>query len=70
MCKKLFCIDFAAFIRADYGIRYKEFIDAGGYDNKEYWTEAGWTSRCYYKSTAPRFWMHAQAPQSTARQRD
>jgi 5-histidylcysteine sulfoxide synthase len=38
---------------------YKEFIDGGGYDNKEYWTEAGWTSRCYYKSTAPRFWMNA-----------
>jgi len=36
--------------------QFAEFINAGGYDNPEYWTEAGWEIRQDESWTAPRYW--------------
>ena len=36
-------------------IEYQRFIDAGGYRNKSWWTEAGWLE-IGQKQDAPRFW--------------
>ena len=35
---------------------YAEFIEAGGYDNPDYWTESGWQERQSNNWTEPRFW--------------
>jgi formylglycine-generating enzyme required for sulfatase activity len=36
--------------------RYRKFIDAGGYREKQYWHPRGWRMITTYKMTAPRFW--------------
>ena len=48
---------------------YKEFIDAGGYDNSDYWTSEGWhwrrTSReqgFNFMDPKPRFWGSGDSP--------
>ena len=35
---------------------YLAFIDAGGYDDPRWWSEAGWAHRNAASLTAPRFW--------------
>jgi iron(II)-dependent oxidoreductase len=35
---------------------YARFIEAGGYDDPRWWTEAGWSYRQEANVTAPRFW--------------
>ncbi|WP_133468671.1 5-histidylcysteine sulfoxide synthase [Paraglaciecola marina] len=35
---------------------FMEFINAGGYQNKQYWTEEGQSWLAFTKSTTPRFW--------------
>src|SRR5262245_52109379 len=35
---------------------YVEFIEAGGYDEPRWWSEAGWAYRTEARVTAPRFW--------------
>jgi formylglycine-generating enzyme required for sulfatase activity len=37
--------------------QYKQFMDAGGYTNKEYWSEKGWRWRLE-NSTKPAYWDH------------
>jgi formylglycine-generating enzyme required for sulfatase activity len=36
--------------------QYSEFIDAGGYDDRSYWTQAGWME-VGQESNHPRFWQ-------------
>jgi len=36
---------------------FKEFIDAGGYNIKEYWTPEGWAWKKYQQAQHPRFWI-------------
>lgn len=36
------------------------FIEAGGYRNKEFWTEEGWAWRNYRKSEHPLFWIKSE----------
>jgi iron(II)-dependent oxidoreductase len=36
--------------------RYLEFVEAGGYDEPRFWSEAGWAHRCAEGLTAPQFW--------------
>ncbi|WP_415852217.1 ergothioneine biosynthesis protein EgtB, partial [Tsukamurella ocularis] len=36
--------------------RYLEFLDDGGYERPELWTERGWRHRCEAGLVAPRFW--------------
>jgi iron(II)-dependent oxidoreductase len=36
--------------------QYVEFMDAGGYDDRRHWTDAGWAWRRETKATAPGFW--------------
>jgi formylglycine-generating enzyme required for sulfatase activity len=38
---------------------YKRFIDAGGYQNKSWWTEAGW-QEIGQNQNEPRFWQDAR----------
>jgi formylglycine-generating enzyme required for sulfatase activity len=35
---------------------YRAFIDAGGYSNRQWWTNAGWRQREQKHWTEPRFW--------------
>ncbi|WP_236793134.1 ergothioneine biosynthesis protein EgtB [Amycolatopsis sp. GM8] len=35
---------------------YVEFLDAGGYDQQQWWSEQGWEYRTANDITAPRFW--------------
>ncbi len=42
--------------------QYRCFVVAGGYDNRDYWTEAGWEYRQKEGWTEPRYW---QAPRWT-----
>jgi iron(II)-dependent oxidoreductase len=37
--------------------QYREFIDAGGYDDRRWWTDDGWTHRQRAELTAPKFWL-------------
>lgn len=37
---------------------FKDFVDAGGYQMEEFWTNEGWAWRCYEKAEAPRFWNY------------
>ena len=48
-----FFIDTAAVTNGD----YLEFIDAGGYDQRAWWTPAGWSHRLEAGLSAPRFWQ-------------
>ena len=38
---------------------YLEFMDAGGYDDPRWWSDAGWTHRRQADLTAPLFWHRA-----------
>jgi iron(II)-dependent oxidoreductase len=35
---------------------YVEFLESGGYDQRQWWSEAGWEYRTASTVTAPRFW--------------
>jgi formylglycine-generating enzyme required for sulfatase activity len=51
--------DLAEFAIAKYPVtnaQFKLFIDAGGYREQRWWTEAGWAQRNADKWTQPRFW--------------
>jgi formylglycine-generating enzyme required for sulfatase activity len=37
--------------------QYRLFVESGGYDNQDYWTEAGWKYRQKEGWTEPRFWQ-------------
>lgn len=37
--------------------QFEKFIEAGGYNEKKWWTEAGWQSKEKEKWTEPRFWQ-------------
>ncbi|WP_290059789.1 ergothioneine biosynthesis protein EgtB [Amycolatopsis solani] len=39
---------------------YAEFLDAGGYDDEQWWSPAGWAFRTEAGVTAPRFWHREQ----------
>ena len=36
---------------------FLEFVRAGGYQNREYWTEEGWAWKQYRNASAPLFWI-------------
>ena len=36
--------------------QFEKFMQAGGYDNKEWWSEEGWKYRQQYNWKAPRYW--------------
>ena len=36
--------------------QYRAFVEAGGYDEPRFWSEAGWAHRCAEGLTAPEFW--------------
>jgi iron(II)-dependent oxidoreductase len=36
--------------------QYRAFVEAGGYDDERFWSEAGWAHRCAEGLTAPQFW--------------
>jgi formylglycine-generating enzyme required for sulfatase activity len=40
-------------------VEYRRFIDAGGYQDKRWWTEAGWLE-IGQKQSEPRFWQDAR----------
>lgn len=49
----------AAFCASKYLIsngEFREFVEAGGYSNKNYWTPEGWAWCQYQKAHFPRFW--------------
>lgn len=51
--------DVPTFYMAKYPItnaQYAKFIQAGGYDERECWTDAGWEQRQSEKWTQPRYW--------------
>jgi len=41
--------------------QFKVFVDAKGYQNQQWWTEAGWQQREGKKWTQPRYWVDATA---------
>jgi iron(II)-dependent oxidoreductase len=45
---------------------YLEFIDAGGYNNRELWSDEGWEWVRAEAVTHPAFWLPAQAPSPNA----
>jgi len=40
---------------------YLEFVKAGGYSERSYWSETGWGWRCFRNALAPTFW-ESQGP--------
>ncbi len=59
--------DVAAFCIAKYPMtnsQYAKFIEAGGYTEKQWWTEVGWDEREMYEWMEPRFWQdeHLNVP--------
>jgi len=40
---------------------YAEFVDAGGYDDRRWWSERGWAHRVGAGLTAPQFWERDSA---------
>lgn len=36
---------------------YRKFMEAGGYDNREYWSDEGWWWRLGYRTNAPWRWV-------------
>lgn len=52
-------VDLEAFQVSKYlasNAEYAEFVDAGGYDKREYWSDAGWEWNRYAQLKAPQFW--------------
>jgi len=47
--------------------QYLAFIEAGGYDEPRFWSEAGWAHRCAEELVAPLFWSPAGGPSWTVR---
>jgi gamma-glutamyl hercynylcysteine S-oxide synthase len=47
---------------------YREFVDAGGYDDARLWTDAGWAWRQHAKLEAPQFW-HREGEGAWSRRR-
>jgi gamma-glutamyl hercynylcysteine S-oxide synthase len=41
--------------------QYLEFVEAGGYDEPRFWSQAGWAHRCAEELTAPQFWAREGA---------
>ncbi len=41
--------------------QFAKFIEAGGYREKQWWTEAGWRQRGNDKWTEPRFWNNSKS---------
>ncbi|PHR62851.1 MAG: 5-histidylcysteine sulfoxide synthase [Robiginitomaculum sp.] len=39
---------------------FLEFVQAGGYQNKQYWSSEGWKWRSFSKAKHPRFWRSAK----------
>jgi len=46
--------------------QYLAFVEAGGYDDPRFWSEAGWAHRCAEGLTAPQFWSREGAGGSWA----
>ncbi len=40
--------------------QYRLFVEAGGYDDAQWWTEAGWQQRQQAGWTAPRYWTDSK----------
>jgi iron(II)-dependent oxidoreductase len=47
--------------------QYLAFIEAGGYDEPRFWSEAGWAHRCAEQLEAPLFWSPAGGASWTVR---
>jgi iron(II)-dependent oxidoreductase len=47
--------------------QYLAFIEAGGYDEPRFWSEAGWSHRCAENLVAPLFWAPAGGGSWTVR---
>jgi len=47
--------------------QYLTFIEAGGYDEPRFWSEAGWAHRCAEQLAAPLFWTPAGGGSWTVR---
>ncbi|XP_031562421.1 ergothioneine biosynthesis protein 1-like isoform X2 [Actinia tenebrosa] len=43
---------------------FLEFVEAGGYENKTYWSDEGWKWRSFRKAKHPSFWVCNQACKS------
>jgi ergothioneine biosynthesis protein EgtB len=41
--------------------RYAAFVEAGGYEDRRFWSEAGWAWRASHDARAPRFWRASGA---------
>lgn len=39
---------------------FYEFVDAGGYEQQDFWTDEGWNWRCFAEATCPTFWRPHQ----------
>lgn len=51
--------DVAAFEASRYLVsneEFRRFVDAGGYDNDEHWSEEGWGWQTFSQRSAPEFW--------------
>jgi len=47
--------------------QYLSFVEAGGYDEPRFWSEAGWAHRCAEQLVAPLFWARAGGTSWTVR---
>jgi formylglycine-generating enzyme required for sulfatase activity len=58
--------DVPAFAIAKYpttNAQFAKFIEAGGYNQQKWWTEAGWQTKEEQKWTEPRYWQDSQRNQ-------
>lgn len=39
---------------------FLEFVEAGGYQEKRWWTDEGWSWNCYKKALHPQFWIREE----------
>ncbi|WP_026361489.1 ergothioneine biosynthesis protein EgtB [Amycolatopsis nigrescens] len=56
-------IDVTAFVIDTFPVtngQYTEFLEAGGYGQRRWWSEAGWDYLRAHEITAPRFWQREQ----------
>jgi formylglycine-generating enzyme required for sulfatase activity len=61
--KPVHSVDVDGFWLARYpvtNVQYRLFIDAGGYDEQQWWPKAGWQTRKEEKWAEPRFWQDAK----------